>query len=67
VSYFTGDVYLAEKVFDRLRASFSQETVYVADLFMKSIQGIKENLERQGKLDEFLPDDGVTLDQILQE
>jgi hypothetical protein len=66
VSYFTGDVYLAEKVFTRLKASFSQETVYVADLFTTSIGKIKESLETQGKLDEFLPDDGLTLEEVLQ-
>jgi hypothetical protein len=67
ISYFSGDVYTAGKVFERLRASYSQEMAHAADLFMTSIEEIKKKLVEQGKLDEFLPDDGRTLEQILQQ
>jgi hypothetical protein len=66
VSYFTGDLYLAEKVFERLILSSSNNTAYAAGLFMDGIQRIKEFMLQDGADADLFIDDGVSIEEILQ-
>lgn len=66
ISYFTGDLYLAEKTFEKLGNATAEDTAHIAGLFLDSIQEIKEGLAAEGKADTLKPDDGRTIDEILQ-
>lgn len=66
VSYFSGDLYLAEKVFQRLAASSSADTAAASALFLNAVERIKTTMAQMGSKD-LLTDDGLTIDQILQQ
>jgi hypothetical protein len=68
VSYFTGDIYLAEKVFDQLSLSLERGINMTAEIFRNAIWRIKDRLIAAGRKDDaLLNDDGVTIDEILQQ
>ena len=66
VTYFSGDLYLAEKVFNKLAASADAEKAAAAALFLDAIARIKTTLAQSGSKD-LPPDDGLTIDQILEQ
>jgi hypothetical protein len=66
VSYFSGDLYMAEKVYQKLLKSTAADSAYTAGLFMESIRLIKERRVDTGNQDQIPPDDGITIDEILQ-
>jgi len=67
VSYFSGDLYKAEKAFTKLAENSSAETAEVAGTFISAIDTIKERLAAEGKDSSIIPDDGVTIDDLLEE
>jgi hypothetical protein len=66
VSYFSGDLYLAEKAAEKLLSSNDGETAHLAELFLASVGKIKQNLIDNGKTDDLPADDGKTIDEILR-
>jgi tetratricopeptide (TPR) repeat protein len=67
VSYFTGDLYLAEKAFDHLSRSPDAGISVTAELFRSAVSRVKDRLLAAGKKDHaLLTDDGVTVGDILQ-
>ncbi len=49
VSFFSGDLNTAEESFKEFEFSTDRDTAYTAELFMNTIQTIKEELASQGK------------------
>ncbi len=67
VSYFTGDLYLAEKVFKKLQEFSTPGTFYVSRLFLDAIDEIKAILVDADSENAAPVDDGLTLDQVLNQ
>jgi hypothetical protein len=66
VTYFTGDLYTADKAFARLGRSGIPANVLVAEHFRAAIGRIKEILVAEGRSADFMTDDGLTIDDILR-
>lgn len=67
VSYFTGDIYLAEKAFKELQSFSTPGTLYVTRLFLDAIVDVKRFLAEQNSDSDVLTDDGLTLEQVLNQ
>ncbi len=65
VAYFSGDLYMTEKVFQKLRISSTLDMVYTAELFLEAVDRIKNELAGQGNAGANQGDD-LTIDEILQ-
>lgn len=66
ISFFSGDVYMAQKAFEKLTASFTYNNRYIAGLFLEAIENIKARIAAQDPNNDLLKDDDVTLDELLQ-
>ncbi len=67
VSYFTGDLYLAEKTFKKLQEFSTPGTFHVTRMFLDAIGEIKQTLADTDSPNAVLHDDGLTLDQVLNQ
>lgn len=65
VSFFSGDLYMAEKAFMALKGLASQSASENSSLFLNAIQKIKEQLRLQGTDNDALKDDGLSLFDLL--
>jgi tetratricopeptide (TPR) repeat protein len=67
VSFFSGDLYMADKVFKELSTSLDQENQFVAGLFLTAIDQIKVQIQTMDPNSSLLQEDDVTLKELLKD
>jgi len=67
VAFFSGDLYLADKAFEKLSTSVDLDTASAASLFTEAIAAIKEKLFEKDQDDDRLQTDDLSIETVIEQ